>query len=185
MTRGALSAEDRERLLAIARRAIGARLRGEGRPRPAVSDRLREPQAAFVTLTRAVDGELRGCVGWFEAVFPLWETVSRAAEAAATDDGRFDPVTLEELAALHVEVSALTPPRRLKPEEVEVGTHGLVVGRSGRRGLLLPQVPVEHGWDRETFLAQVCRKAGLPADAWRDPRAELLGFEAEVFGEDR
>lgn len=180
----ALSAEDRTRLLGIAREAIVARLEGEGLPARGLAGTLSERRGAFVTLTRP-DGSLRGCVGYVEPTFPLWETVVRAAEAAATEDGRFEPVVADEVEGLGIEISVLAPLRPIRPDDVEVGTHGLLVRRSGHGGLLLPQVAVEHAWDRVTFLDQVCRKAGLPAGAWRDPRAELLGFTAEVFGETR
>lgn len=183
LTPDPLSVEDRAFLLAIAREAIGARLEGERLPARDVAGALTERRGAFVTLTSVADGSLRGCVGYVEPAFPLWETVCRAAEGAATEDGRFDPVVSEELERLAIEISVLTPLRPIRPEDVEVGTHGLLIRRSGRGGLLLPQVPVEHGWDRSTFLDRVCRKAGLPAAAWRDPTAELLGFAAEVFGE--
>jgi AmmeMemoRadiSam system protein A len=179
----ALSEEDRTCLLGIAREAIVARVRGL---RPSARDLggvLCEHRGAFVTLTRVGDGSLRGCVGYVEPAFPLWETVLRAAEGAATEDSRFDPVAPDEVEGLGIEISVLAPLRPIRPEDVEVGTHGLLIRRSGYGGLLLPQVPAEHGWDRATFLDQVCRKAGLPPGAWRDPRAELLGFTAEVFGE--
>ena len=114
---------------------------------------------------------------------PLLETVARMAVAAAIEDGRFEPVTEAELDGLSVEVSALSPLGPIRPEEVEVGRHGLLVGQGGRRGVLLPQVPGEQGWDRETFLVHTCRKAGLPDDAWKEPGVELLGFTADVFRE--
>ena len=183
MTPERLSTADRARLLELAREAIAARLKGERPPARDFGGALSERRGAFVTLTRRADGSLRGCVGYVHAAFPLWETVSRAAEGAATEDGRFDPVVLEELEGLEIEISVLAPLRPIKPEEVEVGTHGLLIQRSSHHGLLLPQVPIEHEWDRPTFLDQVCRKAGLPLGAWRDPKAELLGFTAEVFGE--
>jgi AmmeMemoRadiSam system protein A len=114
---------------------------------------------------------------------PLLDTVARMAVAAATEDGRFEPVTEEELPSLTIEISALGPLRSIRPDEVEVGRHGLLIASGGRRGVLLPQVPVEHGWDRETFLAHTCGKAGLPEDTWRRPGVELMGFTATVFGE--
>jgi AmmeMemoRadiSam system protein A len=113
----------------------------------------------------------------------LLETVARMAVAAAIEDGRFEPVTRAELDHLSIEVSALSPLQPIRPEEVEVGRHGLLVTLGGRRGVLLPQVPKEHGWDRETFLVHTCRKAGLSDDAWKRPGVELLAFTADVFGE--
>jgi AmmeMemoRadiSam system protein A len=105
------------------------------------------------------------------------------AVAAATRDGRFSPVTARELEALRIEVSVLSPLESIQPSAVEVGRHGLLLSGGGRRGVLLPQVPVEHGWDRESFLAHTCQKAGLPASAWRGPDVELLAFTATVFEE--
>jgi AmmeMemoRadiSam system protein A len=183
VTSGELSPEARHTLLGIARRAIAARLAGESPPREDVPEELRRPCGAFVTLKRRGDGELRGCVGYVEAGYPLAEAVSRAAATAATEDSRFDPVMPEELAALTLDISVLGPLRPIVPADVQVGTHGLVIRHAGCGGLLLPQVAREHGWDREAFLDATCRKAGLPAGAWRNPDAELLAFTATVFGE--
>ena len=179
-----LTADERRALLKTARESIAAHLRG-GRPdRPAPSGALAPPRGAFVTLHRRGDGDLRGCVGMMRSDEPLVRTVERMAVAAATEDSRFDPVTLDELDEIRIEISALGPLEPIRPEDVEVGRHGLLISHGGRRGVLLPQVPVEHGWDRETFLAHTCRKAGLPEDAWRKPGVELLGFTATVFGEE-
>jgi AmmeMemoRadiSam system protein A len=115
---------------------------------------------------------------------PLARTVAEMAVAAATEDGRFDPVAAGELPSLTIEISALGPLQEIGPDDVEVGRHGLMVRCGSRRGVLLPQVPVEHHWDRDTFLAHTCRKAGLPADAWRWPDCQLLAFTATVFGEE-
>ena len=109
--------------------------------------------------------------------------VQECAVAAATEDPRFPPVSPDELSSLRVEISVLTPLVLIRPEEVEVGRHGLMIAQGRRRGLLLPQVPVEWGWDRETFLDQTCVKAGLPPSAWRHG-ATLWAFTAEVFGEE-
>ncbi len=176
-----LSDVEREELLGIARRAATTWLH-EGRvPDEApVSEKLKAPGAAFVTLTAR--GRLRGCIGYTEARAPLYRTVQECAVASATEDPRFLPLTPDEIGAVHIEISVLTPLLPVRPEDVAVGVHGLLVTRGGRRGLLLPQVPGEYGWDRETFLAQVCVKAGLPRDAWRTG-AELYSFTAEVFGE--
>jgi AmmeMemoRadiSam system protein A len=179
-----LSGEQRRLLLAVARRAIQARLRGQELQREAADGALREPRGAFVTLRRRGDGELRGCVGYVEPRYPLVETVARAAAGAATHDDRFEPVTLEELPRLALDVSALGRLAPIVAGDVVVGTHGLVVRHRGRAGLLLPQVAVEHGWSPETFLEQTCRKAGLPPGAWREPGTELLAFTADVFGDD-
>lgn len=178
-----LTDEEREELLRIARRAATTWLR-EGRvpEESPASEKLNAPGAAFVTLTEG--GRLRGCIGYTEARAPLYRTVQECAVASATEDSRFLPVTAAEIGTVRIEISVLTPLLPILPEEVDVGVHGLLVRRGGHRGLLLPQVPAEHGWDRETFLAQVCLKAGLPRDAWRKG-AELFSFMAEVFGESR
>jgi len=168
---------ERASLLSVARNSIRAHLSGS--PPPPVPPTA--PAAAFVTLR--VDKELRGCIGFTTAADPLAETVRDAAIRAATADSRFDPVRLEELDAVHIEISVLSPMTRARAEDVVVGTHGLYVRRAGHAGLLLPQVADEWKMDREAFLAAVCRKAELPPDAWRRPDAELSIFTAEVFGE--
>jgi AmmeMemoRadiSam system protein B/AmmeMemoRadiSam system protein A len=140
-----------------------------------------EPRGVFVTLTK--DGDLRGCIGFIEPVAPLGQAVIRAAIYAATEDPRFPAVRPAELRDLKFEISVLTPVREISdPGEVIVGRHGLIIDRDGLKGVLLPQVPVENKWDRETFLEQVSLKAGLPRDAWRRG-AKLYVFEAIVFHE--
>ena len=182
MSASELSAEERRTLLRVARESIAAHLAGRKAARPAATGALAAKQGAFVTL-HGKGGELRGCVGLMRSDGPLLDTVARMAVAAAVEDGRFSPVTAAELGELRVEVSVLGPLEPIRPEAVVVGRHGLLVSHAGRRGVLLPQVPVEHGWDRETFLAQTCGKAGLPDDTWKEPGVELLAFTAEVFGE--
>ena len=168
-------------LVGLARSALVAALRGE--PAPAPRD-PGAPRGAFVTLRKG--GVLRGCIGHPHPDRPVAELVCEMAVAAALDDPRFPAVTLDELAEITVEVSVLTPPRRLIPVDpalLEVGRHGLMLRHGGASGLLLPQVAVEHGLDATAFLEAVCRKAGLGAGAWRRPGAEVLVFETEVFGE--
>jgi len=126
--------------------------------------------------------ELRGCVGYVLPTISIYRAVAETARAAACDDNRFAPVTAAEVPCLQIELSILSPPQVIRAEQVEVGRHGLLISGHGRRGLLLPQVPVERGWDRTTFLEQTCRKAGLPLDAWQKD-ATLEAFTAEVFGE--
>jgi AmmeMemoRadiSam system protein A len=179
-----LSREERRLLLRVARESISGHLRGAALDLPEAIGALAEECGAFVTLVRRVDTELRGCVGLMQADRPLVETVARMAVAAATEDGRFTPVTLEELPSLAIDISVLGPMRKVRPEDVEVGRHGLLITCGRRRGVLLPQVPVEQGWDRQTFLAHTCLKAGLPPDAWQRPDAELLAFTATVFHEE-
>lgn len=175
--------EERRQLLAIAHRSLEEAAWGRRFvPSGELPSRLMEPGAAFVTLRRS-DGTLRGCIGQIEALSPLAHTVARMAWAASQEDPRFPPVGPEEVPDILVEISVLSPPAPIDPEDVEVGTHGLIVERGLRRGLLLPQVAVERGWDRDTFLDHTCLKAGLPRGAWRDPSTQLLGFTAEVFGD--
>ena len=179
-----LSRDDQRLLLDLARSAIEAHLAERPAPERAPSPALQQRCGAFVTLSRREDGELRGCVGYVEPILPLAETVARAAVAAAVHDGRFAPVTLAELPQLSLDISALSPTSRVRAEEIEVGTHGLMIHCAGRSGVLLPHVAVEQGWDRQEFLIHICRKAGLPSDAWKMPDADLLVFTALVFGED-
>jgi len=176
-----LSPETRAALLDLARATAAAVARGERPPAPGPAPAGTEaPGAAFVTVR--VGGELRGCIGTFEPREPLWRTVAEMAAAAAARDPRFAPLAPRDLPGLTVDVSVLAPARRIHgPDEIELGRHGLEIHRGARRGLLLPQVASDHGLDRETFLAETCRKAGLPADAWREPDTEIWAFEAEVF----
>jgi AmmeMemoRadiSam system protein A len=179
-----LSKAERAALLDLARRSIEAHLGSGEAPKSPGGASFAEHRGAFVTLKRRADDELRGCIGYAEPILPLFEAVARGAVAAASEDRRFLPVTPSELPGLRIEISALTALQPVKAEDVKVGEHGLVVRRGERRGLLLPQVAKEWGWDRETFLKKTCHKAGLPEDAWRNGETEILAFEAEVFGED-
>jgi len=144
------------------------------------SERLAQLRGVFTTLY--LQQRLRGCVGYFEPIKPLHVTVAETARAAAFNDTRFQPVSLREAPELEISLSILSPLRPVRAEEIEIGVHGLVVTRGAYRGLLLPQVAVEHNWDRVTFLQQTCRKAGLAADAWT--QAVLLRpLTGEVFGD--
>ena len=177
-----LTPAERGALVGIARDAIRARL-GLGAP-PVVPETggLGERRGAFVTLHRG--GELRGCIGRFEPEGSLARTVADMAVAAAFDDPRFPPLETDELDDLDIHVSALGPRVPLPdPARLRVGVHGLVVRQGWHRGVLLPVVAVEQGWDGPTFLKHVCLKAGLRADAWRDPSTTLETFEAEEFGD--
>jgi AmmeMemoRadiSam system protein A len=178
-----LADDSRRYLLELVRRSISTKLKDGDFPRtPPKDPALLEPRGAFVTLKNS--GMLRGCIGRMESERPLWETVAMMARAAAFEDPRFQPVTLEELGGLSVEISILTPFERLeKPETVVVGKHGLLIEKGFNRGVLLPQVAVDHGWSAEEFLANVCHKASLPSDAWRDPEAKLHVFSALIIEE--
>jgi AmmeMemoRadiSam system protein A len=172
--------EERAVLLRLAHESILSALERREISLSPPSPHLDEPRGAFTTIY--FHGNLRGCVGYVFPVASLYRTVAETARAAAFEDTRFSPVSPQEAPELGVSLSILSPLRVITPEEVEIGRHGLVVSHGGRRGLLLPQVPVEHQWDRATFMEQTCRKAGLPLDAWRQG-ATLEAFTAEVFGD--
>jgi len=177
---GEYSHDERLTLLRIAHVSIQSQLADEALSLEAPTPHLAEKRGAFTTLY--VRRELRGCVGYVFPVASIYRTVAETARAAAFEDTRFPPLSAAELPELEIHLSVLSPLQPVRPEEVELGRHGLLVSLDGRRGLLLPQVPVEHGWDRETFLQQTCRKAGLPLDAWRHG-ASLEAFTAELFGD--
>lgn len=172
-----LQEEDRKRLLALARDTVAAAVRGGARPGlKDLSEALQEKGAAFVTLK--LHGHLRGCIGHVEAHAPLWESVREMAEAAAIRDPRFTPVSPEEVPDLKIEISVLSPMTPIRPEEVEVGRHGLMVRHGMQSGLLLPKVAVEWKWTAEEFLKQTFLKAGIPPGT---PGAKLFGFTADCF----
>jgi AmmeMemoRadiSam system protein B/AmmeMemoRadiSam system protein A len=177
-----LSAGDKTRLLQIARQSIEKYLADGQVPEFEVPDNLKIPGAAFVTLEE--HGDLRGCIGHVVAVEPLYKTVSVCAIQAAVSDPRFPPVRPGELKDIHIEISVLTPQQKVTSlDEIKVGRDGLVIAQGGRRGLLLPQVATEYGWDRTEFLQHTCRKAGLPVDAYKSPNTEIYKFQALIFGE--
>ncbi len=178
---GEYTLDERAILLRGAHRAIEDSLAGNELDIAAPSKHLAELRGAFTTLH--LEGELRGCVGYVIPVYPLYRTVLETAVAAAFGDSRFWPVTEVEIPHLKIEISVLSPMFEISPAQVEVGKHGLVVTLGTRRGLLLPQVPIEHGWDAEKFLSETCIKAGLSPEAWKQG-AKLEAFTAEVFGEE-
>ena len=177
---GEFTPEERAALLKLAHESILSALEGREISLTSPSPHLSEPRGAFTTIY--FKGLLRGCVGYVFPVTSVYRTVAETARAAAFEDSRFSPVTLKEGPGLEVSLSILSQLKGIRPEEVEIGLHGLVITQAGRRGLLLPQVPVEHQWDRITFLEQTCCKAGLPLDAWQKG-ATLEAFTAEVFGD--
>jgi AmmeMemoRadiSam system protein A len=138
-----------------------------------------EPRGVFVSLH--VGKRLRGCIGVVDPELPLGESIVRCAIGAATRDPRFPAMRPDELDQLEIEISLLSAPRAIRPEEIQIGTHGLLICRGTHRGLLLPQVAVNHQLSAEQFLAETCRKAELPRDTWRDPGATLFGFTSEIF----
>ncbi len=178
---GDLTVAEQGQLLELARRTLEEYLTTRTMPTAVpTSPRLLEKRGAFVTLTK--NGELRGCMGSLTAQQPLYLQVQESALMAALQDPRFPPVTADELAGLRIEISALGPLERVTDvSQIQVGRHGLVIEKGARRGTLLPQVPLEYGWDRSQFLIQLCRKAGLPDDAWGS--ATLYRYTAQVFGE--
>jgi len=170
-------------LLTLARRSIRDFLQTEKKNiQISKNSELQMRSGVFVTLRNGEN--LRGCIGIITPPGPLFETVQECAASAATSDPRFNPVTLSELEEIKIEISLLSTPEPLRDlSQIELGIHGLIISQEGRRGLLLPQVATENHWDRETFLAQTCRKAGLHLDAWRRG-AEILLFSAFVFAEE-
>jgi AmmeMemoRadiSam system protein B/AmmeMemoRadiSam system protein A len=178
-----LSGEEKKALLETARKSIEARLNGKDFPPPEIeSERFREKRGAFVTLKK--NARLRGCIGFIEGRKPLLRTIQEMAQAAAFEDPRFYPVTKEELDGLDIEISVLTPLRRVQDvNEIEVGKHGIYIVKGYRSGLLLPQVATEYGWDRTTFLNETCRKAGLKPGDWKEKGTEIFIFSADIFGE--
>lgn len=178
----AYSSQERASLLAIARQSIQAKLTGTRSVPEPVTARLAEPRGVFVTLYLA--GALRGCIGYPFPTEPLHRATADAAVNAALRDPRFPPVGPDELPRIRISLSVLSPMFDISAEQIEVGRHGLMVTLGGSRGLLLPQVAVEHQWNARQFLENTCIKAGLPIDAWRFG-AHLQAFTAEVFGEEQ
>lgn len=174
------SAAERALLLRLAHDSISFALQHRELSLDPPTQHLAEPRGVFTSLY--LHGELRGCVGYVLPTSSVYRTVVETARAAAFDDTRFTPVTQDEAPPLEIELSILSPPQPIDAEAIEVGRHGLLISNHGRRGLLLPQVAVEHDWDRITFLDQTCRKAGLPPDAWQKG-ATLQAFTAEIFSD--
>ncbi len=178
-----LSIDEKKELLRTARESIDAAL--TGKPTPPVrstSETLNLLCGAFVTLHLL--GELRGCIGYIEQRFSLLETVEEVAQKAALEDPRFPPLTAKEFDQVEIEISVLSPLKKVSDmNEIIVGTHGLVIDAGYTRGLLLPQVATEWGWGREQFLSQTCRKAGLQADAWKQKKITIYSFTSAVFSE--
>ncbi len=175
--------EDRRALLTLARRSIQSAITGTPPPaRETGRTRLTVPAGVFVTLKKR--GELRGCIGFIEPYLPLAEAVAEVAVKAALADPRFPPVTASEMSEITIEISVLSPLTRIhRIEELEVGKHGVVVALGFARGLLLPQVATEYGWNRQEFLEHACRKAGLPPSRWKDRNVEIFTFTTEMFSE--
>jgi AmmeMemoRadiSam system protein A len=176
-----LNEADQQTLLRIAREALVSYLDSGKIPEiPKTTEALLQHCGAFVSLHKGKN--LRGCVGVIAAEKPLYITAGECAVWAGLQDHRFPPVTKQEVSQLNFEISVLSPLEDIAPEDIEVGRHGLVISKGGIRGLLLPQVATQWKWDRERFLEETCRKAGLPSDAWRHG-ARIQAFTAQVFHE--
>jgi hypothetical protein len=176
-----LSEPEKKTLHHIAKTVIENKVRGQAVPEFKVdAPILKENRGAFVTLQKK--GQLRGCIGYIEGRGPLYKTIEEMAEAAAFRDPRFMPVTDKELSDLEIEISVLTPLKKIADvNEIEVGKHGIYIKKGWYSGLLLPQVATEYKWDRLTFLQQTCTKAGLPSNAWKDKNTEIYIFSADIF----
>jgi len=176
-----LSDQDKKSLHQIAKTVIENKVRGKAVPEFKVeSPILKENRGAFVTIQKK--GQLRGCIGYIEGQGPLYKTIEEMAEAAAFRDPRFVPVTEKELPDLEIEISVLTPLKKITDvNEIQVGKHGIYIKQGWLSGLLLPQVATEYGWDRQTFLGHTCEKAGLPSNAWKDKNTDIYIFSADIF----
>jgi AmmeMemoRadiSam system protein A len=177
-----LSESAQSELLILCRNSLQEFLKqGRKEIKESNSPELLERRGVFVTLHK--HGELRGCIGVPEPVSPLFQAAQECALSAARSDPRFSPITEAELPDVRLEISVLSPLEAMENiDSIVIGVHGLLLNHQGQRGLLLPQVPAEHGWDREMFLEQLCRKAHLPATAWKEG-AKIQRFSAFVFGE--
>lgn len=178
-----LGGEDSESLLRIARRAIEDQVRTGRYDNPApTAEALNAYCGCFVTITR--NGKLRGCIGNFRTDRPLYLEVAEMAVAAAIKDPRFHPMEMDELDRFSLEISVLSPLQKITDiHDIRIGTHGIYLEKGFQRGVLLPQVATEYGWDRTTFLRQTCRKAGLPLDAWQAPDTDIHIFSATILHE--
>ena len=176
-----LNEEEKKTLHQIAKTVIENKAKGKAVPDFKVeSPTLKENRGAFVTIHKR--GQLRGCIGYIEGQGPLHKTIERMAEAAAFKDPRFTPVKENELPELELEISVLTPLKRITDvNEIQVGKHGIYIVKGMWAGLLLPQVATEYGWDRQTFLEHTCQKANLPSNAWKEKDTEIYIFSADIF----
>lgn len=179
-----LSDTDRNNLLDLTRQAVAEAVTQKRLLQDIPENDLFErPCGVFITLH--VAGKLRGCIGVIQPKEPLGESISRCAFSAAVEDPRFPPIQPEELSKLEIEISLLSPLVTIQPNQIEIGRHGLLVEQGFRRGLLLPQVAVEHHLEREEFLAETCHKAGLPVDSWKKADTRIYGFTCEIVAEEK
>lgn len=183
--------EDGEVAVKMARKAIECEVRNQEMPEIDHPEKFEKKMGAFVTINKHPAEDLRGCIGYPEPTYPLKEAIIKGAQNAATRDPRFPPLGEEELDEVVVEVSLLTPPKSIEyddpselPGKISCGKHGLIASKGSRRGLLLPQVPVDQGWDEEQFLDHTCRKAGLRQSTWREGDCKVEKFEGVIFTEE-
>lgn len=175
-----LTSLEKDQLKSLARRTIESILFGKDKGELPLSETLQEKNGAFVTIKHK--GQLRGCIGYIKAMLPLHETISEMALQAAFHDPRFSPLGKDEWKDVDIEISVLTPLKKIEDvNEIEVGLHGLYIEKGSRSGLLLPQVASEYHWDSITFLENTCNKAGLPKDAWKSETANIYVFSADIF----
>lgn len=185
-----INLKDGEILIKFARKTIENALEGkETNIEKEIYEKYKEKSGVFVTLEKYPSKELRGCIGYIEPVFPLIYAVKDAALNAAFNDPRFPPLEKEELDNITIEITILTKPQLIEDDpknyekHIEIGVDGLIVERNFHRGLLLPQVPVEWGWNKKEFLMQTCLKAGLNPEAYKDKETKVYKFQGKIFSE--
>lgn len=178
------SDDDKKNMLTAAREVLSSCAKGEEVMMPeSLSELDSEPMGIFITLHTS-KGELRGCIGYLVGIKPLPDAIVEMTKAASKNDPRFSPVKEAELNDIVLEISLLSPLKKIdSPDAIEIGKHGLVVSDGPNKGLLLPQVATENNWDKITFLEHTCEKAHLPRDAWKSEETEISIFSAEVFEE--
>ena len=178
-----LNNQERKFLIQLARDVIKNIADGKKMNNPPFfSEKLKQKYGVFVSLHK--NKELRGCIGYIEGIQSLQTAVFEMAESAAFNDPRFEPVSIEEVPELEIEISVLSPLKEIKDiKEIKTGIHGIVIEKGFCKGLLLPQVATEYNWDAETFLNHTCMKAGLPQDAWKGKETKIFIFSAEIFSE--
>jgi len=175
-----LTEEEKAQLKKMARDAIEGVLFGKKEEKQTIPETLKEKMGVFVTLKKK--GNLRGCIGYLRGVMPLYRAVKDIAIQSAFHDPRFNPVDRSEWNDIEIEISVLSPMKKIKDiSEIKVGVHGLYIEKGIYSGLLLPQVATEYNWDTITFLQQTCYKAGLPEDAWKSKDTNIYIFSAEIF----
>ena len=176
-----LTENEKTILLSTARESIASQLEERQGIYPATTDKLETPLGSFVTLH--IEGKLRGCIGHMLPLKALIEDIKILARESAFHDPRFPGLSLKELDYIDIEISVLSPLENTSPDKVVVGKHGIIMKNGYNSGVLLPQVPVEQGWDREEFLTHTCYKAGMQGDCWKDPGTQIETFTAVIFGE--